>query len=222
MSIFDTIAQAESGFRNIVSGTAGSTASGIYQINNPTWRQFAPQAGVDLSQYPTALSAPTDVQTQVASVIPLARWVDFAPATAGAVARDFGQGLDPNATLGTINAQTGGIMGDPVTGGTQTAFNLPGLFQDVPITGPGGVKLPSAGDALGVPGGTSAVPGAVAGAAFDLEGWVIRIAIVVLGMGLVFVGASFFRSGEIVSMASGAAQGAAKPFARAARGGGTG
>lgn len=46
-----------------------STASGAYQIINGTWQQFAPQAGVSLLLYPTAKSAPLDVQTQVATAI---------------------------------------------------------------------------------------------------------------------------------------------------------
>lgn len=68
------ISQYESGNANVLNqtgpgGTPASTASGYYQITNPTWAQYAPQAGVDLSQYPTAISAPQSVQTQVASTI---------------------------------------------------------------------------------------------------------------------------------------------------------
>jgi hypothetical protein len=51
------------------NGTPLSTASGYYQIINGTWQQFAPQVGVDLNQYPTAMSAPQSVQTQVAGAI---------------------------------------------------------------------------------------------------------------------------------------------------------
>jgi hypothetical protein len=42
-----------------------STASGAYQFVNPTWRQYASQIGVDTGQYPTAGSAPPEVQDQV-------------------------------------------------------------------------------------------------------------------------------------------------------------
>src|SRR5581483_8270173 len=42
-----------------------STASGAYQFTNPTWRRYASAAGVDLSQYPTAASAPPAVQDAV-------------------------------------------------------------------------------------------------------------------------------------------------------------
>jgi hypothetical protein len=42
-----------------------STASGAYQFVNPTWRSYASQIGVDTGQYPTAGSAPPEVQDQV-------------------------------------------------------------------------------------------------------------------------------------------------------------
>lgn len=44
---------------------ATHTASGGYQITNSTWKLFAPAAGVDVSQYPSAMSAPAAVQTSV-------------------------------------------------------------------------------------------------------------------------------------------------------------
>ncbi len=43
----------------------GSTSSGLYGFLNGTWSRWAPQAGVSLSQYPTAASAPASVQTAV-------------------------------------------------------------------------------------------------------------------------------------------------------------
>lgn len=67
------IEQYESGGQNVLTAIqppgGGNTASGLYQIINGTWQQYAPQAGVSLSQYPTAMSAPADVQTQVATVL---------------------------------------------------------------------------------------------------------------------------------------------------------
>ena len=62
------IAQYESGNQNVLN-TQGSSASGYYQIINGTWQQFAPTVGVNLNQYPTAMTAPQDVQTQVATAI---------------------------------------------------------------------------------------------------------------------------------------------------------
>lgn len=62
------ISQYESNNQNVLN-TQGSTASGYYQIINGTWAQFAPQSGVDIGKYPTAMSAPPDVQAQVATTI---------------------------------------------------------------------------------------------------------------------------------------------------------
>jgi hypothetical protein len=64
----DIIAQKESGNRNIRNYKYGPgfTASGFWQITNPTWARWAKAAGVDLSQYPTAESAPYAVQRAVA------------------------------------------------------------------------------------------------------------------------------------------------------------
>ena len=80
-SVLPLISQYESGGRNVpnASGPGGapaSTASGYYQITNGTWRDFAPKAGVSLSQYPTAMSAPFDVQTRVASQLYAQRGLD--------------------------------------------------------------------------------------------------------------------------------------------------
>jgi hypothetical protein len=43
-----------------------STAGGLYQYTDPTWRTQAPLAGVDIKQYPTARSAPAELQHKVA------------------------------------------------------------------------------------------------------------------------------------------------------------
>jgi hypothetical protein len=47
----------------------GATASGKYQMVNSTWQQGAAWAGVDTTQYPTAMSAPEAVQDKVASAV---------------------------------------------------------------------------------------------------------------------------------------------------------
>jgi len=67
----DIIEQLESRGRNVPNYKFGPgfTAQGYYQITNPTWRDHAQSAGVDLSQYPTAMSAPRDVQRAVADKI---------------------------------------------------------------------------------------------------------------------------------------------------------
>jgi hypothetical protein len=45
-----------------------STAGGLYQYVDSTWRKEAPLAGVDIKQYPTARSAPEKIQHKVADV----------------------------------------------------------------------------------------------------------------------------------------------------------
>jgi len=82
----DLTAQHESGWRNIHQGLVSptvSTAQGYYQITNTTWRSFAPGAGVDLAKYPTAMTAPPEMQRQVARHIVttsgVQHWTDYNP-----------------------------------------------------------------------------------------------------------------------------------------------
>lgn len=68
------ISHFESGDRNVFNylhDTAPNyyTAGGYYQIVDSTWREGAKAAGVDTSQYPTAISAPRQVQDQVARAL---------------------------------------------------------------------------------------------------------------------------------------------------------
>ena len=65
----DIIEYAESEGKNVPNYKYGPgfTASGYYQITNPTWREWAKAAGIDISQYPTAMSAPREVQRAVAA-----------------------------------------------------------------------------------------------------------------------------------------------------------
>jgi hypothetical protein len=67
----DIIEYAESKGKNIPNYKFGPgfTAQGYYQITDPTWRDHAKAAGVDLGQYPTAMSAPKEVQRAVAEQI---------------------------------------------------------------------------------------------------------------------------------------------------------
>lgn len=102
------ISQYESGNQNVPNAAGKSTASGYYQIINGTWQQFATQAGVDLSQYPTALSAPQSVQTQVATAIynqqGLAPWATNAPLMTAVNTAGAGSigGLAGGTSLGDI------------------------------------------------------------------------------------------------------------------------
>ena len=77
-SVLDTLANIESGDKNIVSnvdkdskgltlaqgGNPAEISQGNFQIQTATWKDFAKQAGVDVNQYPTAMSAPREVQAQ--------------------------------------------------------------------------------------------------------------------------------------------------------------
>lgn len=76
-TLLGDLIQFESGGRNIpntTQGTSSGQAQGYMQITTGTWREFAPQAGVDLAKYPNAMSAPYGVQYAVAQNIPLNRW----------------------------------------------------------------------------------------------------------------------------------------------------
>jgi len=101
---FNALAAIESGNQNIFSKVdpdvagPGSRSQGYFQINTPTWQDFAPKAGVSLSSYPNAMSAPREVQQQVASVIPFSR---FGPRTQTMMAQQFGP-LNKKATIGNL------------------------------------------------------------------------------------------------------------------------
>lgn len=64
----DIIEQKESGGKNVPNYKYGPgfSASGYYQMIDGTWRRWAKGAGIDISEYPTAMSAPKEVQRAVA------------------------------------------------------------------------------------------------------------------------------------------------------------
>jgi hypothetical protein len=68
------LAHRESGNRNVPNqqgpgGTPASSASGYFQMIDPTWREGAKLAGVDISQYPRAMNAPYEVQHTIARAL---------------------------------------------------------------------------------------------------------------------------------------------------------
>lgn len=87
--------------------TAPSTAQGYEQFTNSTWREAAPKAGVDINQYPTAMSAPEAVQDQVArarmGVAGVRDWAPYNPklardlSAAGIPAGGAGAAIPPQA-----------------------------------------------------------------------------------------------------------------------------
>ena len=139
-SFLGELARIESGDRNIVSGVdkdsrgltlaqGGNPAEisqGHFQISTPTWRDFAGQAGVDVAQYPNAMSAPREVQARVASVIPFSR---FGPRTQQLMHQRFGD-FDPSQTVGTL----AGL-------GPRVAPAAPGVRYATPAV-PGGSSAP--------------------------------------------------------------------------------
>ena len=158
----DTLAQVESGGRNIpstvdpdVSGP-GTRSQGFYQINVPTWKDFAGKAGVDLSQYPTPMSAPREVQERVADAIPFAR---FGKRTRDALEKKYGFGEDArNLTIGELSRRAGG-GGEGGRGGEQYAS----LETDAPTAPPtsvsGGSMLPRSASAYAPASPTMPMPG---------------------------------------------------------------
>ena len=64
--ILDTIRTVESG-GDYQAQAPTSTASGAYQYIDSTWRSQAAALGVDVELYPTARSAPPDIQDRVAA-----------------------------------------------------------------------------------------------------------------------------------------------------------
>jgi hypothetical protein len=66
-NILQQVVGPQGGYNPSVGRVTGpSSAQGYFQITNTTWKEFAPNAGVDLSKYPNALSAPYEVQKAVA------------------------------------------------------------------------------------------------------------------------------------------------------------
>ena len=141
-SFMDALANIESGDQNIVSkvdtdskgltlaqgGNPAEISQGNFQINAPTWRDFAKQAGVDVNQYPTAMSAPRAVQAQVASVIPFNR---FGPRTQTLMASRFGP-LDTSQTVGTL-AGTPALTFNPDTAGPRVGGTATASSDQLPV-----------------------------------------------------------------------------------------
>jgi len=62
------IAERESG-HNPTATNPNSSATGLFQFILGTWQSFATLAGVDITQYPTAASAPAVIQQTVALLL---------------------------------------------------------------------------------------------------------------------------------------------------------
>jgi hypothetical protein len=114
---------AESGGKNVYNYLYNTnpgyyTASGYYQFTNSTWKQGATWAGIDTSQYPTAISAPFDVQTQVANAtidhVGLQPW---AGSRANTLLAQIDSGQNVNLITGPVDGGGGSV-------GSLTASNI--------------------------------------------------------------------------------------------------
>ena len=145
------IIKYESGGRNILQQKVDpsiSTASGLEQITNSTWRSFAPKAGVDLNLYPTAMSAPPNVQLAVGHQIQMSpsgvsNWTNYNPALRNAL---VGTGYDTGMGRGQQDENSlSGVGGfQPINAGTTPAaaaaspivVNMPSVAQGPVDSGP--------------------------------------------------------------------------------------
>lgn len=138
----------ESGGRNILQQQVDpsiSTASGLEQITNSTWRNFAPKAGVDLNLYPTAMSAPPNVQLAVGHQIQMSpsgvsNWTNYNPALRNAL---VGTGYDTGMGRGQQDENSlSGVGGfQPINVGSVAPsppieVNMPAVAQGPIDSGP--------------------------------------------------------------------------------------
>lgn len=138
-SLADLVKSFESGGNYTAQNPSG--ASGAYQFVPSTWQRFASQLGIDTTQYPTAASAPPQVQDavfqQAYSQVGLRPWTCA--------------GCDPPLT--SYLASNPGAATLPVTdtaapsgsspGGSSTGTNQPSyLIPPVPMLGFPGVTNP--------------------------------------------------------------------------------
>jgi hypothetical protein len=132
----DIVSTLESGNQNIAqqikdkNTDKGTPAGGFFQIIDPTWRTYAASAGVDVNQYPTAMSAPRNIQAQVAATIPVNQW---GPNTVAALKAKY-PGLDTSQTLGQWQSAAINPSGAPAA--------APGAPAAPPATQTAGTTLP--------------------------------------------------------------------------------
>ena len=135
-SPMDLVSTLESGNTNVLqkihdkNTDKGTPAGGFFQIIDPTWRTYAKAAGVDVDQYPTAMSAPPNIQAQVAAAIPVNQW---GPNTVAALKAKF-PGMDTSQTLGQWQSAA--------LGGSGTPTAAPGATPATPATQTAGMTLP--------------------------------------------------------------------------------
>ena len=150
-SPMDIVSTLESGNQNIAqqikdkNTDKGTPAGGFFQIIDPTWQTYAKAAGVDVNQYPTAMSAPRNIQAQVAATIPVNQW---GPNTVAALKAKF-PGMDTSQTLGQWQSAALNPSGAPAAAPAAPAA-VAGAGQPPPASGGLAGSLP--GFQAGSPG----------------------------------------------------------------------
>jgi hypothetical protein len=131
----------------------GNPAEGYFQIIDPTWREYAPKAGVDVDKYPSAIDAPYAVQAAVAQQIPINQW---GPKTVAALNAQF-PGLNDRETLGQAESQYGGKGTQVASAGASDApaYASPDKPSIPPVSAAAGSSIPreNASTAVGAVGG---------------------------------------------------------------------
>jgi len=151
----DFLADVESGNRNISqqvedkNSKAGNPGEGYAQIIPPTWRLYAPAAGIDLKKFPTPMSASRDDQLKVASLIPLNQ---FGPRTQEAFKARY-PGVDLATPIGSIDthyaAAPGSVPPPSLGAGSPAGPAVPGTPSAATVnpdnsTGPSAKAAPAA------------------------------------------------------------------------------
>ena len=159
MSFLSDLIKFESGGKNVTNinqSTSSGRATGLFQITDGTWRDFGRRVGIDFTKYPTALSAPPELQAQVAGMIPLNRWDPITLRKLSAAGHKF----DVNKTL----AENAAALGEKMTGDISGAFTG--------VSSEGSVGAPSAGTPMsgGSPGIASLLGNAFSGMSFGGSG----------------------------------------------------
>ena len=137
-STLSMISQYESGNQNIPNYRYDPThtAQGYYQITNTNWLNIAPKLGIDTSIYPNAMSAPQDVQAQVANYLltqtpaGISNWTAYNPQLAAAV------GLQSSDTLQASGALVD-LSGPAASQSTSDILSsIEGAIPNIDLTNP--------------------------------------------------------------------------------------
>lgn len=193
-----------------------SAASGAYQFVDSTWQRYANQIGVDTSAYPTAASAPANVQDQVfnqaVSQNGLGDW------TCTGCNAPLSNYLASNPDQASLPVFAGGSGGGGTT--TDNGGGTPGYGQQIlnglntlgntnpfnMITNPVGSV---GGAVMSTPAGASAVNGAVQTGVSSVFAWLLSSRVALAVLAVIFIGGAILlfaiRSGIDINLPTPAA-----------------